>query len=106
MVSTALIDSPVFRVFRPVPASPADEHVSTCSHQLGKIGYPLLLDYAGVNVMSCENDGDYTFRCPECDEALEVNDSMKTALVERGCVLCGAPVTSDAFTAVSSTDCP
>jgi hypothetical protein len=56
--------------------------------------------------MSCENDGDYTFRCPECDEALEVNDSMKTALAERGCVLCGAPVTSDAFTAVSSTDCP
>jgi hypothetical protein len=39
----------------------------------------------------------YTFVCPSCDENLEVNGSMKEALVERGCVICGATVTADAF---------
>lgn len=44
-------------------------------------------------------DGDeYTFRCPECDESLEVNAEMKAVLVEKGCVICGATVTADAFT--------
>jgi transcription initiation factor IIE alpha subunit len=40
----------------------------------------------------------YTFICPECDERLEVNASMKEALIDRGCVICGIRVTEDAFT--------
>ena len=55
-------------------------------------------------MMSSANDEEYTFVCPECDETLEVNDSMKDALIEEGCVICGGPLTSDAFTAVSSAD--
>lgn len=40
----------------------------------------------------------YRFVCPECDEELEVNDSMKEALIEKSCVICGSAVTTDAFT--------
>jgi transcription initiation factor IIE alpha subunit len=46
---------------------------------------------------------DYTFRCPECDESLEVNDSMRDALLENGCVICSADVTGAAFTRASSS---
>lgn len=43
------------------------------------------------------NSADFVFSCPECGEAMEVNESMKEALVENGCVICGAPITDDAF---------
>ena len=46
---------------------------------------------------------DYTFACPECDESLEVNASMRDALIEKGCVLCGGTVTTDAFTQAPSS---
>lgn len=39
----------------------------------------------------------FTFVCPECGESLEVNASMKTVLIEKGCVICSADVTTDAF---------
>jgi hypothetical protein len=54
--------------------------------------------------MSSEADGAYIFDCPVCEESLEVNESMKEALVERGCVLCSASVTDAAFTRTSPTD--
>ncbi|SEO69779.1 hypothetical protein SAMN05216388_101730 [Halorientalis persicus] len=40
---------------------------------------------------------DYTFACPECDESISVNGSMRDALVENGCVVCGASVTNAVF---------
>lgn len=43
-------------------------------------------------------DGEFVFRCPECEERLEVNGGMKEALVRKGCVICGAAVTPAAFT--------
>ncbi|ELZ04794.1 hypothetical protein C482_03331 [Natrialba chahannaoensis JCM 10990] len=43
---------------------------------------------------TCE---DYTFVCPECSQSITVNASMREALVENGCVICGAPVTQSAF---------
>ena len=52
-------------------------------------------------------DGDtaeYVFECPECGESLEVNGSMREALIEKGCVVCGAPLTPAAFSEVTSTD--
>lgn len=42
---------------------------------------------------------DYTFVCPECGETMSVNGPMRDALVENGCVVCGASVTDDAFSA-------
>ncbi|WP_424018854.1 DUF7560 family zinc ribbon protein [Halorientalis pallida] len=40
---------------------------------------------------------DYTFACPECDESMSVNASMRDALVEHGCVVCGTSVTPTVF---------
>lgn len=37
------------------------------------------------------------FVCPECDEHIEVNASMQDALVEHGCVICGATVSETDF---------
>lgn len=51
-----------------------------------------------------EQEEEYVFDCPVCDESLEVNDLMKDTLVERGCVICGATVTNAAFTSLSSAD--
>lgn len=41
---------------------------------------------------------EYIFVCPVCEESMEVNASMRDALVENGCVVCGSPVSTDAFT--------
>jgi hypothetical protein len=46
----------------------------------------------------------YHFLCPKCDESLEVNDSMKDTLIERGCVVCGAAVTAESFSKHSPPD--
>jgi transcription elongation factor Elf1 len=40
---------------------------------------------------------DYTFACPECNECISVNGSMRDALVENGCVVCGTSVTPTVF---------
>jgi hypothetical protein len=49
-------------------------------------------------------DEAFTFRCPTCEESLEVNGPMKEALEEKGCVVCGSSVTAAAFTSVEPTD--
>jgi len=38
-----------------------------------------------------------SFVCPECEERIDVNRSMREALLEYGCVVCGAAVTTAAF---------
>ncbi|MFK5603544.1 MULTISPECIES: hypothetical protein [unclassified Haloferax] len=45
------------------------------------------------------DSADYTFVCPECAESMLVNDSMRDALLENGCVVCSAALTTDAFSA-------
>ena len=40
---------------------------------------------------------EYVFFCPECGQEIEVNASMREALIANGCVICGAAVTDDAF---------
>lgn len=40
---------------------------------------------------------EFDFVCPECAHEIEVNASMREALIANGCVLCGAAVTADAF---------
>ena len=49
-----------------------------------------------------ESRGEFTFVCPECEESIAVDDPMKDALVENGCVVCGSPVTPAAFTSGST----
>lgn len=55
-------------------------------------------------MMSSASDEEYTFVCPECGETLAVNDSMKEALIEQGCVICGGSLTAAAFSSVTSAD--
>jgi predicted nucleic acid-binding Zn ribbon protein len=43
------------------------------------------------------DSADYTFVCPECAESILVNDSMRDALLANGCVVCGSPVSRQAF---------
>ncbi|WP_192498473.1 DUF7560 family zinc ribbon protein [Halorussus halophilus] len=40
----------------------------------------------------------YTFACPACAESISVNASMRAALLDQGCVICGTRVSRDAFT--------
>lgn len=47
--------------------------------------------------MSGTDEADYTFVCPECEEELVVNTSMREALLARGCVVCGASLSAKAF---------
>lgn len=41
---------------------------------------------------------DYTFVCPECEEEIAVNEAMRTAIMESGCVICGTEISTAAFT--------
>ncbi|MFB6130910.1 MAG: hypothetical protein ABEJ28_08830 [Salinigranum sp.] len=43
---------------------------------------------------------EYNFVCPACAESITVNASMKEALIEHGCVICGSSVSANAFTSV------
>ena len=40
---------------------------------------------------------EFEFVCPECTQAIEVNASMREALIANGCVVCGASVSESAF---------
>ena len=46
-----------------------------------------------------DTEGECTFVCPECAETLEVNGPMMELLIEEGCVVCGADLTENAFSA-------
>lgn len=52
--------------------------------------------------MSHGEETEYTFTCPECGESLAVNRAMRVVLVEKGCVVCGGDVTTEAFTGRST----
>lgn len=48
------------------------------------------------------DDGVYVFACPACGEAVEVDASMREALVSHGCVVCGTRVSTRAFSSDES----
>jgi len=49
-------------------------------------------------------DAEFQFHCPKCDSSLQIEAETRDALLEKGCIICGADVTEDAFieTGVSS----
>lgn len=47
---------------------------------------------------------EYGFTCPRCEEGLVVNASMREALIEKGCVICGAAVTEADFSPEQTVD--
>lgn len=40
---------------------------------------------------------EYRYVCPVCEESIEVNDGMREALIEHGCVICGTDLSTEAF---------
>jgi DNA-directed RNA polymerase subunit RPC12/RpoP len=40
---------------------------------------------------------EFEFVCSTCAQSIEVNGSMRAALIEHGCVICGADVGEDSF---------
>lgn len=42
----------------------------------------------------------YLFVCPACDQEIEVNTSMREAILSSGCPVCTEPAETDAFEAV------
>jgi transcription initiation factor IIE alpha subunit len=53
-----------------------------------------------------DESAEYTFTCPVCEETLVVNESMREALIERGCVICDTAVSSAAFASDGTADSP
>lgn len=47
---------------------------------------------------------EFTFVCPDCGETMEVNRSMRDALIENGCVICSAEVSAAAFSSEESPE--
>ncbi|SEK28990.1 DUF7560 family zinc ribbon protein [Haloferax larsenii] len=43
------------------------------------------------------DSADYTFECPDCGESMMVNASMRDALIDNGCVICGSTVSQQSF---------
>jgi len=48
--------------------------------------------------MALEPVAEYEFVCAACREEITVNEEMKTALMDHGCVICGELPSEDAFT--------
>ncbi|RQG98564.1 DUF7560 family zinc ribbon protein [Natrarchaeobius oligotrophus] len=46
----------------------------------------------------------FQFTCPECGQEIEINDTMREAMLSHGCPVCGASVTSAAFAPEQSTN--
>ena len=41
--------------------------------------------------------GNLRFHCPDCGEDMSVNEPMRDALLDHGCVVCGTAVSASAF---------
>lgn len=47
---------------------------------------------------------EYQFTCSECGQGISVNETMRGAIEENGCPVCSAPVGSEDFGELNSTD--
>lgn len=53
-------------------------------------------------MMANSSANEYEFECPQCGEQFEVNDGMRDTLLEHGCPVCTASVSTAAFSPVVS----
>lgn len=49
-------------------------------------------------------EDEYEFTCPECGQQIAVNEPMREATLANGCPVCSAPVTTAAFTSLTTTE--
>ena len=54
-------------------------------------------DVQGGETCPMSGSAGILFVCPECAEHIEVNESMKAAILESGCIVCGTTVRATAF---------
>ena len=45
----------------------------------------------------------YEFSCPDCGQAIEVNEPMREAILEHGCPVCGSVVEPSNFVSLPTT---
>ncbi|MCU4925379.1 zinc ribbon domain-containing protein [Halobacteria archaeon AArc-dxtr1] len=43
----------------------------------------------------------YEFTCPDCGQEIEVNESMRAAILSHGCPVCSATVSETTFASTS-----
>lgn len=86
------------------PANPYSFHICYPMHERWlslseKQAWSLILHSSLYYVTMSDGDGDdlYLFECPQCEEELEVDETMKQVLIEKGCVMCSVPIPSCAF---------
>ncbi|SFS88920.1 DUF7560 family zinc ribbon protein [Halostagnicola kamekurae] len=46
----------------------------------------------------------YEFTCPDCEQAIEVNESMREATLAHGCPVCSADVSATDFVQKQQTN--
>lgn len=72
------------------------ESVADCVYKNADV--PVLIVNEKTRTMLSVPDGaEFTFRCPACEESMLTSQKTKAGLIERGCIMCGAEVTEDAF---------
>lgn len=47
----------------------------------------------------CQRMSTYIFVCPSCEQEIEINDSMRSAILSSGCPVCTEPVDATDFEA-------
>lgn len=47
--------------------------------------------------LAIPDDAAYTFRCPACEGTILASEETREGILERGCIICGAEVSRDAF---------
>lgn len=74
------------------------ESVADCVYKNADVPVMIINEDTGT-MLSVPADAEYTFRCPACEETMLTSETTRQGLIERGCIMCGAEVTADAFQA-------
>lgn len=76
-------------------------HGSTTQCVSNKASVPVLaVGLETQPVFEQEGAPEFQFYCTECESTLTIDSETKEALEERGCILCGATATPDAFSTI------
>lgn len=82
--------------YRPPGAVPRETALPSCRSTAWECGNSFNRTVSYGRTVTPEAE-EYDFVCPECAQEIEVNASMREALLANGCVVCGAALSPDAF---------
>lgn len=72
------------------------ESVADCVYKNADVPVMIVNEKTGT-MLSVPEGAEFTFRCPACEETMLTSEKTKQGLIERGCIMCGAEVSEDAF---------